>query len=153
MEFQRINPLTGEVASSARAMQQSDVNGIAESAQRGFEAWSAMGPNARRTVLLAAAENLQSKQADFVDAMMNEIGATAGWAMFNLGLAASMLREAASITTQISGEVIPSDKPGLLRWQFANLLVSSWESPLGTRRLYGCACRCSGACVWQCSHS
>ena len=114
MNFERINPLTGDVASTATAMQVADIPAIAESAQQGFEAWSRVGPNDRRSVLLAAADALQGKQTEFVDAMMSEIGATAGWAMFNLGLAASMLREAASITTQISGEVIPSDKPGLL---------------------------------------
>jgi benzaldehyde dehydrogenase (NAD) len=159
MEFQRINPLTGEVASSARAMQPSDVDSIAESAQRGFEAWSAMGPNARRTVLLAAAENLQSKQADFVDAMMNEIGATAGWAMFNLGLAASMLREAASITTQISGEVIPSDKPGLLAMAVREpvgviLGIAPWNAPiiLGVRAV-AVALACGNAVILKASET
>ena len=70
------------------------------------------GPNARRKVLNKAADALESKKDDFVSAMMGEIGATAGWAMFNLGLAAGMVREAAAITTQISGEVIPSDHEG-----------------------------------------
>ena len=56
MNFERINPLTGDVASSAAAMQAADLPAIAESAQKGFEEWSKMGPNARRTVLLAAAE-------------------------------------------------------------------------------------------------
>jgi acyl-CoA reductase-like NAD-dependent aldehyde dehydrogenase len=46
--------------------------------------------------------------------MLAETGATRGWAMFNAGLAAGMIREAAGITTQIRGEVIPSDKPGCL---------------------------------------
>jgi acyl-CoA reductase-like NAD-dependent aldehyde dehydrogenase len=65
-----------------------------------------MGPNARRAVLQKAADALAAKKDEFVAAMMGEIGATAGWAMFNLGLAVSMVREAASLTTQISGEVI-----------------------------------------------
>lgn len=135
MNFERINPLTGDVASSATAMQVADIPAIAESAQQGFEAWSKVGPNDRRTVLLAAADALQDKQAEFVDAMMGEIGATAGWAMFNLGLAASMLREAASITTQISGEVIPSDKPGLLAMAIREpvgviLGIAPWNAPI-----------------------
>jgi len=135
MNFERINPLTGDVASTATAMQVNDIPAIAESAQKGFEAWSQMGPNERRSVLLAAADSLQGKQAEFVDAMMVEIGATAGWAMFNLGLAASMLREAASITTQISGEVIPSDKPGLLAMAIREpvgviLGIAPWNAPI-----------------------
>ena len=140
MDFKRINPLTGEVASSAVAMHVADIPAIVASAQRGFEQWSQQGPNARRTVLLAAADALLGKQAEFVEAMMNEIGATAGWAMFNLDLAASMLREAASITTQISGEVIPSDKPGLLAMAVRQpvgviLGIAPWNAPviLGVR--------------------
>ena len=114
MNFERKNPLTGEVASSAVAMQPNDMAAICDKAEAGFAEWSQLGPNARRATLMSAADALQAKQAEFVDAMMNEIGATQGWAMFNLMLASSMLREAASITTQISGEVIPSDKPGCL---------------------------------------
>lgn len=134
MEFERLNPLTGEVASTATAMQPSDIPCVVESAQRGFQAWSAMGPNARRTILTAAAA-LESKQAEFAGAMMNEIGATAGWAMFNLGLAASMLREAAALTTQICGEVIPSDRPGLLAMALREpvgvlLGIAPWNAPI-----------------------
>ncbi len=43
--------------------------------------------------------------------MMDEIGATEGWTRVNLALAANMLREAGALTTQVGGEVIPSDKP------------------------------------------
>jgi len=141
MEFERLNPLTGEVASSAKAMQVADIGPIVESAQRGFEAWSVMGPNARRSVLLAAADALQAKQDDFIQAMMSEIGATAGWVMFNLGLACGMLREAASITTQITGEVIPSEYPRLamaVREPVGVLLgIAPWNAPiiLGVRAL------------------
>ncbi|MFK7831179.1 MAG: aldehyde dehydrogenase [Congregibacter sp.] len=141
MEFERLNPLTGAVASSAKAMQVADIGPIVESAQRGFEAWSVMGPNARRSVLLAAATALEAKQDALIEAMMGETGSTAGWVMFNLGLACSMLREAASITTQISGEVIPSDYPRLamaVREPVGVLLgIAPWNAPiiLGVRAL------------------
>ncbi|MEO9492343.1 MAG: aldehyde dehydrogenase family protein, partial [Marinomonas sp.] len=87
MQFERSNPLTGEVASNAPAMQVSDLAAIGVSAQQGFAEWSAMGPNARRAVLMKAADALEAKQQDFVAAMAAEIGATPGWAMFNHGLA------------------------------------------------------------------
>lgn len=135
MNFDRINPMTGEVASSAQAMQVSDIPAIVESAQSGFKVWSQVGPNARREVLMTAADALQARQADFVEAMMAEIGSTAGWAIFNLTLAAGMLREAASITTQIQGEVIPSDKPGLLAMSIREpvgviLGIAPWNAPI-----------------------
>jgi benzaldehyde dehydrogenase (NAD) len=74
--------------------------------------------------------------------MMGEIGSTAGWAMFNLGLAAGMVREAAALTTQISGEVIPSDKPGCLAMALKEpvgvlLGIAPWNAPiiLGVRAI------------------
>ena len=142
MNFERKNPLTGAVATSAVAMQASDMAAIAQKAQTGFAAWSLLGPNARRAVLNKAALALEARQADFVDAMMNEVGATAGWAMFNLGLAASMMREAAALTTQIGGETIPSDKPGCLAMAIRQpvgviLGIAPWNAPiiLGVRAI------------------
>jgi benzaldehyde dehydrogenase (NAD) len=142
MQFDRLNPLTGEVASSATAMQAADIPAIAVRAAAAFPAWAAMGPNARRAVLMKAATALESKADAFVDAMMGEIGATKGWAMFNLGLAAGMVREAAAITTQIAGEVIPSDKPGCLAMALREpvgviLGIAPWNAPiiLGVRAI------------------
>ena len=72
--------------------------------------------------------------------MMAEIGATAGWAGFNVHLAAGMLREAAAMTTQIAGEVIPTDMPGNLAMSFRQpvgvvLGIAPWNAPviLGVR--------------------
>jgi benzaldehyde dehydrogenase (NAD) len=142
MEFSRINPLTGEVASSAPAMKPGDVPAIAARAAAAFPAWAAFGPNARRAVLMKAADALMSKQDSFVAAMMAETGSTAGWAMFNLGLAAGMVREAAALTTQIGGEVIPSDKPGCLAMALREpvgviLGIAPWNAPiiLGVRAI------------------
>ncbi|MEO0031461.1 MAG: hypothetical protein RIS94_1219 [Pseudomonadota bacterium] len=142
MIFERINPMTGSVASSAEAMQAADMPAIAARAAAAFPAWAAMGPNARRAVLMKAAAALEARADAFVDAMMGEIGATKGWALFNLGLAASMVREAAALTTQISGEVIPSDKPGCLAMALREpvgviLGIAPWNAPiiLGVRAI------------------
>lgn len=142
MQFDRLSPLTGEVVSSADAMKAANVAKIAEQAASAFPAWAAQGPNARRAVLMQAADALASKSDAFVEAMMGEIGATQGWALFNLGLAVSMIREAAAITTQISGEVIPSDKPGCLAMALKEpvgvvLGIAPWNAPiiLGVRAI------------------
>ncbi|KQM99223.1 salicylaldehyde dehydrogenase [Sphingobium sp. Leaf26] len=142
MEFNRIGPLTAMVASTSHAMQESDVVEIARNAAKAAPAWARLGPNARRAILMKAAEELESRSETFVEAMMGEIGATKGWALFNVALAASMVREAAALTTQIVGEVIPSDKPGCIAMAVREpvgviLGIAPWNAPiiLGVRAI------------------
>jgi benzaldehyde dehydrogenase (NAD) len=140
--FERRNPVTGEVASTAGAATVDDANAAANAAAAAFPAWSALGPNARRALLNKAAAALEAKAPQFVEAMMGEIGATEGWARFNLMLAAGMVREAAAMTTQIGGEVIPSDKPGCIAMALREpvgviLGIAPWNAPiiLGVRAI------------------
>ena len=133
--FERRNPLTGDIATRAAAATVDDAVRAADAAAAAFPAWSATGPNFRRTLLSKAADLLQQRAADFTSAMMEETGATAAWAGFNIELAARMLREAAAMTTQIKGEVIPSDKPGLLSLAIRQpvgvvLGIAPWNAPL-----------------------
>ena len=158
-QFHRLNPLTGEVASSAAAMKAGDIPAIAARAQEGFAVWSKMGPNARRAVLMKAADALVAKKDDFVAAMMAEIGATAGWAGFNLMLAAGMVREAAAITTQITGEVIPSDHEGTVALAMKEpvgvlLGIAPWNAPiiLGVRAI-AVPLACGNAVILKASES
>lgn len=140
--FQRLNPITGEVASTSPAATAADARAAADAAAAALPAWSALGPTPRRAILTKAAAALEAKAPAFVDAMQTEIGATAGWAMFNLTLAANMIREAAALTTQIGGEVIPSDKPGCMAMAVREpagvvLGIAPWNAPiiLGVRAI------------------
>ncbi|USQ98229.1 aldehyde dehydrogenase [Caulobacter sp. RL271] len=133
--FTRLDPITGEVASTSAAMTITQVNAVADKAQAALPGWSALGPNARRALLSKAADALEARADAFVDAMQREIGATEGWARFNIMLSASMIREAAALTTQIGGEVIPSDKPGCLAMAVREpagvvLGVAPWNAPI-----------------------
>ncbi len=140
--FDRLNPISGEVASTVAAASVDDARQAANAAAKAFPAWAAIGPGQRRRILNAAADKLQERAQDFVAAMAAETGATAGWAMFNVMLAADMLREAAAMTTQITGEVIPSNRPGSLAMavrQPAGVVLSMapWNAPviLGVRSI------------------
>jgi acyl-CoA reductase-like NAD-dependent aldehyde dehydrogenase len=140
--FERRNPVTGEVATTALAATVADAHAACAAAQAAFPVWSGMGPNARRALLMKAAEELEARASQFIAAMMGEIGATQGWAGFNLALAAGIVREAASMTTQIGGEVIPSDKPGCVAMALREpvgvmLGIAPWNAPiiLGVRAI------------------
>ncbi len=140
--FERLDPMTGAVATTAPAMTIAQAQAAADAAQAAFAGWSALGPNARRAFLNKAADALAAKADAFVDAMMGEIGATEGWARFNLMLAVGIVREAAAMTTQIAGEVIPSDKPGCIAMALREpvgviLGIAPWNAPiiLGVRAI------------------
>ena len=140
--FVRIHPLTGETATRAAAAGVADAVRAADAAAAAFPAWSALGPNPRRALLNRAAQALEAREAEFVEAMMSETGSTAMWAKFNLRLAAGMVREAAALTTQIGGEVIPSDKPGCIAMALREpvgvvLAIAPWNAPiiLGVRAI------------------
>jgi len=93
-------------------------------------------------LLLKAADALEAKLSQFVEAVSAEAGATGMWAGFNVMLGASMIREAAALTTQIAGEIIPSDVPGSLAMgvrQPAGVVlgIAPWNAPviLGVRAI------------------
>jgi benzaldehyde dehydrogenase (NAD) len=140
--FERRNPLDGTVATRAPAASAEDVKRAADAAAKAFTTWSETGPTERRALLLKAAGMLEAKLSQFVDAVAAETGATAMWAEFNVMLAAGMVREAAALTTQIVGEVIPSDVPGSLAMgvrQPAGVVlgIAPWNAPviLGVRAI------------------
>jgi len=138
--FVRINPISGEIATRAAAAGPEDAEAAVRAASSAFLDWSRLGPTERRRRLMRAADLLQSRGADFAALMRDEIGATAPWAGFNVMLAAGMLREAAAMTTQIGGSVIPSDVEGSLALSVRQpagvvLGIAPWNAPviLGTR--------------------
>jgi acyl-CoA reductase-like NAD-dependent aldehyde dehydrogenase len=140
--FERHDPFTTKVATVAPASGLDDVKAAVDAASAAFPAWSRTGPGERRNLLLKAAAVMESKVGEFTRLMTEETGSTAPWAGFNVMLAAGMLREAASMTTQISGEVIPSDKPGTLAMGIRQaagvcLGIAPWNAPviLGTRAI------------------
>ncbi|HEX6721765.1 MAG TPA: aldehyde dehydrogenase, partial [Burkholderiaceae bacterium] len=140
--FERRNPLDGTVATRAPAASPADAVMAVEAAAEAFKTWSETGPSERRMLLLKAADKLEAKLPQFVEAVAAETGATGMWGGFNVMLAAGMLREAAALTTQVAGEVIPSDVPGSLAMGLrvpagVVLGIAPWNAPviLGVRAI------------------
>lgn len=140
--FERNNPITGDAVTSAAAATVEDATKAADAAAAAFPKWSATTPGERRRHLLAAAEALRAAGPQIIQAMKEEIGATEAWAGFNVMLASDMLVEAASLTTQIKGEVIPSNRPGTMAMALRQpagvvLSMAPWNAPviLGVRSI------------------
>jgi vanillin dehydrogenase len=139
--FERHNPISGELATRAAAATIADAQAAATAAAAAFPAWSGLGPTERRAKLMRAADVLETRLEDSIATMAAETGATAGWAKHNVRLAANMLREAAAMTTHITGEVIPSDE-GVLALAVRQpagvvLGIAPWNGPviLGVRAI------------------
>lgn len=140
--FERHDPVTFEIATRAAAATAKDAIAAADAAHAAFPAWSATGPSARRALLLRAADELQRRTPDLIEIATNEIGATAPWIAFNVGLATDMLREAAALTTRVGGQLLPSDRPGCLAMSVRQpagvvLGIAPWNAPiiLGVRAI------------------
>lgn len=133
--FERRDPVTGDVASVAAAFSPADALAVAKVAADAFPAWAATLPATRRELLLKAADALDAMAGEFTELMMTETGATRVWAEFNCRGGAGALREAASLVTMISGEVIPSNKPGTLAMAQRKphgvcLGIAPWNAPI-----------------------
>jgi acyl-CoA reductase-like NAD-dependent aldehyde dehydrogenase/ABC-type branched-subunit amino acid transport system ATPase component len=140
--FDRLNPLTGDIAARAAASSAEDAARAADAAAAAFPAWSELAPAARRALLNKAADLIEAAGGKFAPVMAAETGSTAMWAGFNCMLAAGMVREAAAMTTQIAGEIIPSNVPGSLAMGYRQPVgvvagIAPWNAPviLGVRAI------------------
>lgn len=140
--FERRNPLDQSVATRAPAATAADGRAAVGAAAKAFPSWAAMGPGERRALLMRAAQALDARADKFVQTMAAETGASGIWAQRNVHLAAETLLEAAALTTQIGGEVIPSNVPGNLAMAVRQpagvvLGIAPWNAPviLGVRAI------------------
>jgi acyl-CoA reductase-like NAD-dependent aldehyde dehydrogenase len=133
--FDDLNPFTGEVyARAARGTREDAARAIAAAAAA-FPAWAATPPGERRRILLKAADVLERRQEELAGILMEETGATFGWAMFQLGFTPGLLREAAAQAYGAVGEVLPADLPGALFLALRQPVgvvagISPWNAPL-----------------------
>ncbi len=155
--FERRNPVSGEIVTTAAACTAEDVERAVQSCASAFKEWSKTGPNLRRAVLNKCADALDAKASEFMRLGAEETGGSGPWIGFNVMLGASILREAASMTTQIKGDIIPSDKPGTMAMAFrqpVGVLVgmAPWNAPVILAvRSFAMAIACGNALVMKAS--
>jgi acyl-CoA reductase-like NAD-dependent aldehyde dehydrogenase len=133
--FERRSPLTDQAVTIATAATVEQARAAADAAARAFQPWSRMGPSRRRELLNHAADLLKQRADDFVSCMVAETGTSAAWAQFNARAGIGALREAAALTTQVTGETIPSDQPGCVAMTMrvpagVVLGMAPWNAPL-----------------------
>ncbi|WP_053735478.1 aldehyde dehydrogenase family protein [Nocardia sp. NRRL S-836] len=130
-----LNPYTGEVHAVVAAGGPADVTRAVDAAQEAFARWSGTSPSTRRAVLLRAADLLEARAPEVVRLMAAEVGGVAGWAGFNVGLAANVLRESAAAVTQPVGEVLTTETEGQLSMAIREPLgvvaaFAPWNAPI-----------------------
>ncbi len=133
--FERANPRTEDVVNRASGVTVEEANNACEVAADAFKDWSHSGPGARRDLLLKAEEALKERTPDIVAAMDAELGASAPWSNFNIHLTEGLIREAASLTTMVAGQTIPSDIPGMMAMTSRRpagviLSIAPWNAPV-----------------------
>ncbi len=134
-QYEQRFPFTGEPVGIAAAAGREDARAAVDAAQAAFGAWSRSAPGQRRSILLKAADLLAERAEEIAAIVTEETGGVFGWGMFNVQLAAGMLREAAAQAYGLIGEVIPSDVPGKLAMglrQPAGVVVAiaPWNAPV-----------------------
>ncbi len=133
--FECKDPIEGRVVTTAAAASAQDGVRAVESCAAALPGWAATAPAARRDILLNAASLVEARGDQLKDMMVAETGATHAWAGFNAHLASGMLKEAASLTTQIKGEIIPANKPGMFSMAIRRpagvvLSIAPWNAPI-----------------------
>ena len=140
--FERTNPKTDEVVNRAIGASEKEAIAACDTAAEAFKEWSQTGPGMRRDLLLKAEEAMKARAPDIVAAMEAELGASAPWSGFNVHLSEGLIREAASLTTMIAGQTLPSDIPGMTATTTRRpcgviLSIAPWNAPviLSTRAI------------------
>ncbi|MEA2422304.1 MAG: hypothetical protein QOF55_1403 [Thermoleophilaceae bacterium] len=138
--YEKTNPYTGESAGTAAAATREDAHAAVDAAAEAFPGWSATPVAERRALLDRAAELLMERQGEIAGIVTDETGATFGWGMFNVELAAGMLHAAGAHAAAVHDEEIASHIPGkkarAVRQPVGVVVgIAPWNAPviLGTR--------------------
>lgn len=134
--FTAFDPFHDRPVTEASAAGRTDAQQAIRAATRAWPEWAATAPTERRRILTDAARLLEERTDRIANAMLEECGATAGWAAFNVHLGAEVLREAAALVhVGLTGQVIPSDHAGVSSLAIRQpvgvvLAIAPWNAPI-----------------------
>jgi acyl-CoA reductase-like NAD-dependent aldehyde dehydrogenase len=107
--FEDLDPFTGDVVARPAAAGRADARRAVEAAAEAFPDWSQSPPAERQRIFLNAAQVLEGRHDEIVSWLARETGSTFGFALFQMGFVAGLLRQAAALAYAPIGQVIPSD--------------------------------------------
>lgn len=132
--FDVLSPATGDVCARVADASLEDVQLAIAAASSAKKEWAALSHTRRAAFLLKAADILEQRQQDFVDALVEEGGSWIGKAMFETGYTAEALRVAAGMVFHMKGDVLPSEhgKVSMAIRQPLGVVsvISPWNFPL-----------------------
>src|SRR5436309_1281019 len=129
------DPFTAKTMATIPASGREDAKRAVEAAARAFPAWWKTAPGARQRLLLKAADILERRQMEIVGLLASETGCTFGFGMFQTMFTPNLLRQAAGLPYQSTGEIIPADLPGAFYMGIRQPVgvvagLAPWNAPL-----------------------
>ncbi|MEM6939352.1 MAG: aldehyde dehydrogenase family protein [Pseudomonadota bacterium] len=110
--FEVLNPLDDSIYAVAAKGTGGDMRSAVAAAKAAFAGYRATTPTERERWLLRVAEIMETRQKEFIDCLIDEIGSPIQKAMFEFHKGLTMIRAAAGLCRNVRGETIPSDRPG-----------------------------------------
>lgn len=109
-----LNPLTGEVYAFVAQASAQDVKDAIEAAYRAREGWRNKLASEKEAILIKAADVVAARTDELRDVIIEESGSVFGKAMFEISYCVDLLRVAAGLVRQVTGETLPMTMPGQL---------------------------------------
>ncbi|KFY33336.1 hypothetical protein V494_07705 [Pseudogymnoascus sp. VKM F-4513 (FW-928)] len=136
------SPSTNTLIHRSASATVADALSAVTAAQAAFPAWRDLPPAAKRDIFLKTAEIFKSRAEEFTKYMVDETGADAGWAAFNVNLATDMLVDVAGRISSLKGDFPTTSDPGTSAIVYKEpygviLAIAPWNAPyiLGVRAI------------------
>src|SRR5678815_2576248 len=132
--FPDVNPATGEIFTRIPAADAETARRAVEAAERARGEWGELQPSVRAGLVLKAAQIWERRSEDLQAILTTETGAVRAKAGFEVGYCTELIRQAAALTYQASGEVAPSNVSGKINYFLRKpvgvvSVVSPWNFP------------------------
>ena len=108
-----LNPADGNVIARIHQADREDFEKAFAAAAEAFKTWGRTLANEREKILMKAADILEQRMQDYVQAIVTDTGGTQLKAGFEAAFVVNMLRSAAGECRRIFGETIPADSAGM----------------------------------------